>query len=141
MSIKKLVELMPKIMKGVFKRESHKPNSWDSPLQVLQIFSSQRNALLAAICSLDSTILVAKFDMSDVKPYLSYHVDFYVKVVHVTKTIGGMVVDEGASTCVMAISYWRDLGSPNLVPSTTLLTYFDARSFSLKLFYLIFILN
>jgi hypothetical protein len=28
----------------------------------------------------------------------------------------------------MCLSYWRDLGSPNLVPSTTMLKAFDGRS-------------
>ena len=40
-----------------------------------------------------------------------------------------MVVDKGAYAFVMAISYWRDLGSPDLVPSTNLLSSFNGRSF------------
>ena len=43
--------------------------------------------------------------------------------------IGGVVVDEGASTCVMSLSCWKSLGSLELVPSNTLLTSFDGRSF------------
>ena len=42
--------------------------------------------------------------MSDVKPRFVYHVAFQIDVVHGTKTIGQMVIDEGAFTCVMAIS-------------------------------------
>ena len=35
----------------------------------------------------------------------------------------------GASTCVMSLTCWKALGSPELVPSNTLLTAFDGRSF------------
>ena len=41
------------------------------------------------------------------------------------------MVDEGASTCVMSMSCWKALESPYLVPSNTLLTAFDERSFRL----------
>ena len=39
------------------------------------------------------------------------------------------MINEGAPTCVMLISCWKVLGSPELVPSNTLLTTFDGRSF------------
>ena len=42
-----------------------------------------------------------------------------------------IVVDEGASTCVMSLLCWKALGSPELVPSNTLLTALDGRSFHL----------
>jgi len=50
-------------------------------------------------------------------------------MVHSTMTIGHTVIDEGASTCVMALSRWKALGSPQLAPSPRLLTAFDGRSF------------
>ena len=40
------------------------------------------------------------------------------------------MVDEGASMCTMSMSCWKALRSPELVPSNTLLTTFDIRSFS-----------
>ena len=43
--------------------------------------------------------------------------------------VGKTVVDEGASTCVMSMSCWKYLGSLELVPLNTLLTYFDGRYF------------
>ena len=52
-----------------------------------------------------------------------------IDVIHGGKTIGRVVVDEGASTCVMSLSCRRALGSPKLVPSNTLLIAFDGRSF------------
>ena len=39
-----------------------------------------------------------------------------------------MVVDEGASTCVLSISCWKSIRSPQAVPSPTLLTAFDGHS-------------
>ena len=39
-----------------------------------------------------------------------------------------MVVDEGASTCVMSISCWKAIGYPQVVPSPTLLTTFNGHS-------------
>ena len=58
-----------------------------SILEVLQNCPSQHNALLTAIGSLDSSSLVAKFDLSDVKPCLAYHVAFQIEVVHGGNTI------------------------------------------------------
>ena len=51
-----------------------------------------------------------------------------IDVIHSGKTIERAVVDEGASTCVMSLSCWKALGSPEMVPSNTLLTSFDGRS-------------
>ena len=74
---------------------------------------------------------MAKFNFFDVKIILPYHVALSIDVIHGGKTIGREVVDEGASTCVMSLSCWKALGSPELVPSNTLLTAFDGRSFHL----------
>ena len=78
---------------------------------------------------MDSSSLMAKFHLSDVKIHLPYHVALSIHVIHGGKTIGREVVDEGASTCVMSLSCWKALGSPELVVSNTLLTAFDGRSF------------
>ena len=72
---------------------------------------------------------MAKFHLSDVKILLPYHVALSIDVIHGGKTIGRAVVDEGASTCVMSLTCWKALGSPELVPSNTFLTTFDGRSF------------
>ena len=96
---------------------------------MLQSCPSQRDALLAALGSMDPSSLTAKFHLSDVKICLPYHVALSIHVVHGGKTIGRAVVDEGASTCVMPLACWKSLGSPELVPSNTLLTAFDGRSF------------
>ena len=78
---------------------------------------------------MDSSSPLVNFNLSYVKTRLSYHVDFSVDFIHGGKNIGRKIVDEGACTCVMSISCWKDLGSPELVPSNNLLTAFDRRSF------------
>ena len=82
-----------------------------STLEVLQNFPSQRDALLAALGSMDSSSLMVKFNLSDVKINLPYHVALSIDVIHGEKTIGREVVDEGASTCAMSFSCWKALGS------------------------------
>ena len=120
---------MPKIPKGVFKKTLHNPNARDasnysvveylaqtpcamSALEVLQSWPAQRDALLAALGSMDSLSLMEKFHLSNVKIPLPYHVALSIDVIHGGKTIGRVVVDEGASTCVMSLTCWKDLGSP-----------------------------
>ena len=78
---------------------------------------------------MDSSSLMAKFNLFDVKIFLPYHVALSIDVIHGGKTIGREFIDEGTSTCVMSLSCWKALGSPELVPSNTLLTAFNERSF------------
>ena len=85
--IEKPAEIMPKILKGVFKKALHNPNPRAaanyfvvedlaqtpcamSALEVLQSCPAQRDALLAALGSMDSSSLMAKFNLSDVKIHL-----------------------------------------------------------------------
>ena len=137
---------MPKIPKGVFKKMFANPNVRFasnylvvedlsqtpyamSALEVLQICHSQWDALLEALGSMESASLMSEFNLSDVKPCLPYHVSFSIDVFHGEKTIEWIVKDEGVSTCVMYISCWKDLGSPELISSNYLLTSFDEISF------------
>ena len=123
---------MPKIPKGVFKKAFYNPNSRAasnysvvedlaqtpcamSTLEVLQSYPTQRDALLTTIGSMDSSNLQAKFNISYVKIRFPYHVALSIDVVHGGKTIGHTVVEEGASMCVMSMSCWKSLGSPELV--------------------------
>ena len=57
-------------------------------LEVLQSCPAQRDALLAALGSMDSSSLIAKFHFSDLKIRLPYHVALSIDVVHGGKTIG-----------------------------------------------------
>jgi hypothetical protein len=53
-------------------------------------------------------------DMTNLKPRLPYHVAFQIVVAYTTKiftrNIFRMVVDEGASTCVMSLACWKAMG-------------------------------
>ena len=89
LTIEKLVELMPKIPKGVFKKTLHNPNDRVvanyfvvedlaqtpcvmSALDVLQSCPAQRDALLAALGSMDSSRLMANFNLPVSK--FAYHI-------------------------------------------------------------------
>jgi len=88
-----------------------------------------RTKLFSAIGAPDPKSSTIKFDTTDVKPRLPYHVAFQNKLVYNNRTMASTVVDEGASTCVMSLSCWQAIGSSELFKSPTLLTAFDGRSF------------
>jgi hypothetical protein len=148
---KTLGETMTCIPKGTFKKSSHNPNARAaqnysvvedlsqtpcamSALEVLQSFPSQRKALLTALGSTETCNLgTIMLDTTDLKPRLPYHIAFQIVVAYPMKiftwNIFRMVVDEGASTCVMSLACWKAVGQPILSPSPTLLTAFDGHSF------------
>jgi hypothetical protein len=148
---KTLGETLTRIPKGAFKKASHNPNARAahnyfvvkdlsqtpctmSALEVLQSCPAQRKSFLTTLGSTEtcnpSTIML---DTTDLKPCLPYHVAFQIVVAHPTKTftqnIFRMMVDEGASTCVMSLACWQAIGQPTLSPSPTLLTAFNGHSF------------
>jgi hypothetical protein len=76
---------------------------------------SKRNALLSDLGALEpSGLKVIKFDVTDIKPRLSYHVNFQIHMEYSKYTIKREVVDEGVSMCVMSLVLWKALGSSNL---------------------------
>ena len=96
---------MLNIPKGVFKKEFYNPNARDSTnysvvedlaqtpcvilsLEFLQIFPSHRDAILVAISSMKLVILMDKFNFYVVKLCMSYHVAYFIHVVHDRKPIG-----------------------------------------------------
>jgi hypothetical protein len=146
-----LGETMTLIPKGAFKKSSHNPNERASQsysmveylsqtpcamstLEVLQIYPSQRKSLLTTLGYTETrnpgTIML---DTTDPKPHLPYHIAFQIVVAYPTKTftqnIFHMVVDEGASTCIMSLACWKVVGQPVLSPSPTLLNTFDGHLF------------
>jgi hypothetical protein len=148
---KTLGETMTRIPKGTFKIASYNPNARAAQnyyvvedlsqtpcamfaLEVLQSYPSQRKSLLTALGSTEtcnlSTIML---DTTDLKPHLPYHVAFQIVVVYPMKNFTRnrfrTVVDEGASTCVMSLAFWKAIGQPVLSPSPTLLTTFEGRLF------------
>jgi hypothetical protein len=72
---------------------------------------------------------VIKFDVTDVKPRLPYHVAFQIHVGYSKYTIKHIVVDQGTATCVMSLGCWKDLDSLNLSQSLTMLSSFYGHSF------------
>jgi hypothetical protein len=91
-----------------------------SSLEVLQTCPSQRNSLLSALGALEpSGLKIIKFDVTDVKPRLPYHVAFQIHVEYSKYTIKQAIFDEGAATCVMSLACWKAIGSPNLLKSLT----------------------
>jgi hypothetical protein len=110
---KTLGEKMTRIPKGVFKKDSHNPNARAahnysvvedfsqtpcamSALEVLQSYPSQRNALLAALGSVETcnprTIML---DMIDLKPHLPYHVAFQIVVAYTMKNFTRNIFSHG----------------------------------------------
>jgi hypothetical protein len=65
-----------------------------------------------------------KFDIIDVKPRLPYHVSFKIDVVYANNIIKRIVFDEGASMCIMSLSCWKAINSPDITSSLTFLTAF-----------------
>jgi hypothetical protein len=105
-----------------------------SSLEVLQRCPSKKKALLATLGYAETyNPGMIMLDTTDLKPCLPYHVAFHIVVAYATKTftqnIFHMVVDEGASTCVMLLACWKAIGQPVFSLSPTLLTAFDGRSF------------
>ena len=99
-------------------------------LEVLQTCPSQRNALLSTLGALEpSGSKLIKFDVTNVKPHLPYHVAFQIHVEYSRYTIKHAVVDEGFATCVMSLVCWKAIGSLTLSKSSNMLTSFDGHSF------------
>lgn len=72
--------------------------------------------------------LVLTFDMSNVKKGLPHHIDFQIKSTYRNPNIFRTIIDEGDATCLMSMSCYKAIGSPQVVPLSTLLTTFDRHS-------------
>ena len=77
-----------------------------SALEVLQSCPTQQKALLKAIDGIDSmdTNLII-FDLEDHIPRLPPQLSFQIQVIFSDKNICRTFIDEGASMCLMSISY------------------------------------
>jgi hypothetical protein len=86
--------------------------------------------LLSALGALEpSGSKIIKFYVTNVNPRLPYHVDFQIHMEYSKYTIKRAVIDEGATTYVMSLVYWKALGSPTLSKSLNMLTVYDSHSF------------
>jgi hypothetical protein len=142
------LEPSPHLLKGVLKCSTHNPNARASQnysivedigqtpcamssLEVLQTCASHRNSFLSALGALDPCVSkVINFDITDVKPLFPYHMAFQIYVNYSNYTINHIVIDEGATTCVMSLTCWKAIGSSTLSQSLTMLTEFDGHYFS-----------
>jgi hypothetical protein len=97
-----------------------------SALEVLQSCPIQRKALLKAIGGIDPTDMnLIFFDLEDHIPRLPPQLAFQIQVIVSDKNICKTVIDEGASTCVMSITYWKAINSPPLTESHNTLKAFN----------------
>ena len=78
-----------------------------------------------------SSPLVIKFETHRVQPCFPYYVSLLVHVECLNNTIKHTMIDEGAATSVMSLSWCNALGSPALSKSGTMLTAFEKISFRL----------
>lgn len=81
-----------------------------STLEVLQSCPTQHKSLLSVIGAIDpSDASMITFDIENHVPRLPHRIIFLIQVLIKVKTIHRMVIDEGASTCIMSISCWKDI--------------------------------
>jgi hypothetical protein len=101
-----------------------------SALEVLQSFPTQRKALLKDIGGIDPTYTnLIIFDLEDHIPSRPPQLLFQIQVVVGNKNICRTIIDKGASTCVMSVSYWKSIGSPALTESHNTLKAFNGTRF------------
>ena len=101
-----------------------------STLEVLQHCPSQRKTLLSSLGAVDHTNSnCITFNLDYFKMRLSHNLAFQIHTTVHGKSIHRTVIDEGSSTCVMSLSFWRDIGSLDINQSLTTLKSFDGRGF------------
>jgi hypothetical protein len=84
-------------------------------LEVLQSCPIQRKTLLKAIGGIDPTDTnLIIFYLEDHIPRLPPQLAFQIQVIVSDKNICQTVIDEGASTYVMSLTFWKSIGSPSL---------------------------
>ena len=101
-----------------------------STLELLQSCPTKRKNLLTSLGDTDpSDTDLIHFNLENLKPILPHQLDFEVITRVVGKKVFRTILDEGASTSVLSLSYWKAIGSLELVKSPTTLKAFDIRGF------------
>jgi hypothetical protein len=101
-----------------------------SSLKVLQHFPSQHRNLLETIEAMDpESSNNITLNMDNFKSWFFRQLSFQIDVVVHNQHIHRMILDEGASTCVMYLACWKCLKSPGLNQSPTMLKEFDGIGF------------
>ena len=104
-------------------------------LEVLQHCPSQRKTLLSSLEVVDPTNSnCITFNLDYFKTRLSHNLAFQIHTTVNGKHIYQTIIDEGASTCVMSLYCWRDIGSLNIKQFLTTLKAFDGHGFNLMEF-------
>jgi hypothetical protein len=67
--------------------------------------------------------------LEDHIPRLPPQLAFQIQVVIENNNIYRTIVDEGASTCVMSVTCWKSIGSPDLTESHNTLKDFNGTGF------------
>ena len=101
-----------------------------STLEVLQHCPSQRKSLLSALGAMDpANSNFIMFNLDYFKMRLSHNLAFQIHTTVHGKKICHTIIDEGASTCVMPLSCWRAITSPDINQSSATLKAFDCHGF------------
>lgn len=82
---------------------------------------------IGAYNSSDSNLIT--FDANKNKPHLPHYAFVQIQVNDDGLVIWWMVVNEGASMCVMSLTCWISTGSPILIQSSRMLKNFDGHTF------------
>ena len=101
-----------------------------STLELLQSCPSQKKALLSAMGAVDPAddqMIVFDAHQSE-HPHLPTSVAFQIPVKIWNANVSRCIIDEGASTCVMSTLVWKQIGSPELDPSTITLRAWDGHA-------------
>lgn len=100
-------------------------------LEVLQSCPTQRKYFLnaiGAIESIDASLLC--LDPENNEPCLPHTIVVHIYVSCLGKNVHHTMLDEGVTTYIMSYSCWKDLGSPTLTASKTILKAFDGDLFT-----------
>jgi hypothetical protein len=101
-----------------------------STLEVLKIFPTQRKSLISSIRGIyPSKSTIISFDTKHSESCLSHQLELQIIVQYLNKNIFCIVIDEGMTICIMYLSYWKSIGSPQLTTSSTILKYFGGNYF------------
>ena len=101
-----------------------------STLEVLQMCPTQRKNLLSVLRAMDfENNNVIPFKLNDFKSMISHQLAFHLPTKVIGKKDHCTVLDEGASTSVMSLSCWKDIGSLEINRSPMTLKAFDSRGF------------
>jgi hypothetical protein len=99
-------------------------------LEVLQSYPTKHKSFFKSIGGInptDTNLII--FDLEDHIPRLPAQLAFQIQVIVSDRNICRTVIDEGASTCVMYITYWKSIGSPPLIESHNTLKSFNGSGF------------